>query len=191
MAEITVRPLSPERLGDYLQFFDQDNLTDNPHWNTCYCYFYRSDPNGKPWQERSGAENRADASRLISAGDMHGYLAYVDGKVAGWCHADVLSQFPGMLETPGQPSDRDRSTGTVVCFVIDKAHRRQGVASSLLDAAVKGFREQGMQAVEAYTRMDPPSITTNYHGPLSMYLAAGFEIVEERDGVARVRKKLD
>jgi hypothetical protein len=44
--------------------------------------------------------------------------------------------------------------------------------------------------VEAYPRKDTSGEAANYHGPLAMYLAAGFEPVKEEEGVVTVRKKL-
>jgi len=44
--------------------------------------------------------------------------------------------------------------------------------------------------VEAYPRKDIRDEAVNYHGPLAMYLAAGFEPVKEKEGVVTVRKKL-
>ena len=37
--EITFDRLTPERLEDYLDFFDAPAFTDNPDWASCYCFF--------------------------------------------------------------------------------------------------------------------------------------------------------
>ena len=77
-----------------------------------------------------------------------------------------------------------------MCFIVAKAYRGTGVARRLLEAACAGFRNQGIDVVEAYPRKDTGDEAANYHGPLAMYLAAGFEPVKEKEGVVTVRKKL-
>jgi hypothetical protein len=47
-----------------------------------------------------------------------------------------------------------------------------------------------MSAVEAYPRRGANSDASHYHGPLRMFLDAGFEIVGEKGSVITVRKTL-
>src|SRR5207249_554151 len=72
--------------------------------------------------------------------------------------------------------------------------RNQGIATTLLDAAIEHLRKRGMRSVEAYPVIGeiPPSrwVFANYLGPLSMYVKAGFQIVEQLDGQAIVRREL-
>ncbi len=58
MIEPIIRELSPQLLEDWLHFFDHDAVTANPHWASCYCYFYLADHRAKPWKERTADENR-------------------------------------------------------------------------------------------------------------------------------------
>ncbi|MGH2625730.1 MAG: hypothetical protein ACRDHY_03660, partial [Anaerolineales bacterium] len=81
--EPVIRRLTPELLPDYLSFFDRDAFPDNPRWADCYCAFFHADPAARNWEDRRGAENRAQAARLIEEGNLHGYLAYDEGKVIG------------------------------------------------------------------------------------------------------------
>jgi uncharacterized protein YndB with AHSA1/START domain len=32
-----IRPLTPDRIDDFLRFFDHDAFADNPYWAHCYC----------------------------------------------------------------------------------------------------------------------------------------------------------
>ena len=70
------RALSPDRLDDYLRFFDHRAFTDNPRWSGCYCYFPLHDPSKTDWQARTSAQNRAAVVEAVQAGPPHGYLAY-------------------------------------------------------------------------------------------------------------------
>lgn len=181
-------PLSPDRLADYLAFFETRAFTDNPRWSGCYCYFPIHDPQKIEWRTRTGSENRASIIECIGSGRTGGFLAYRDGDVVGWCNAGPWSMYPMLHDEPQPDSDR---LGVVFCFVVAPQARGQGVARSLLAAACEGLRAQGMNAVQAKPLKEAKSAAENHLGPLSMYLDAGFEVVREtEDGDVLVRKSL-
>ena len=80
--------------------------------------------------------------------------------------------------------------GSIACFVIAAPYRGHGVASRLLDAAVSRLRDRGVKVAEAYPINDKQSPQSNYRGPLSMYLRAGFEPHRETGPYVVVRKAL-
>lgn len=188
MSTLHCTPLTPERLTDYLEFFDHRAFSDNPKWAGCYCYFPLHDPDKTHWHARTGQENRAAVSACAQAGTARGILAYRDGKVVGWCNAGPWSQFPMLREFP-QP--HREAVGVIYCFVVEPAFRGQGVARSLLDAACEAFKAAGLSAVQAKPAKHAEGAAANHLGPLSMYLAAGFTVVAEMpDGDVIVRKEL-
>lgn len=170
---IQIRPLAPERLADFLAFFDGEAFADNPQWASCYCQCFLVDHRRFSWKDRTAAQNRADACLKIGAGRMQGCLAYLDGKVVGWCNAGPWSLMTALHDEPDPDAD---TLGEITCFVVAAPYRRRGVATALLAAACDGLREQGLAVVEAYARTDEASAAANHHGPLAMYLAAGFAI---------------
>jgi GNAT superfamily N-acetyltransferase len=182
-----VRALTPERLDDYLGFFDRDAFMDNPIWASCYCMAYHV-PDSEDWQARTAEQNRADKAALIVRGEAHGVLAYDGERVIGWCHAAPRARLPSLaaLAQPGEPE----TVGAIACFVIAAPYRRQGVAARLLDAACDRLRELGMTEVQAGPPKKPISDARAYHGPLSLYLNAGFERIYETDDIVVVRKSL-
>ena len=187
-AAVTIAALTPQRIADYLDFFDHRAFADNPKWSTCYCHFPHADHAAAAWNTRSGAENRAASCRLISAGTMTGWLAYANGAAIGWCNAGARRHIEGLFDEPEPLADR---IGAISCFVIAPMFRGQGVARRLLAAACSGLAERGFEWAEAYPRVGTDSVTENHYGPLSMYIAAGFEtIAPERDGGVTVRKRL-
>lgn len=186
--EINIRSLTPSRLPDYLEFFDHVAFTDNQGWSGCYCHFYFADHQEKDWEDRDGAENRQAVSQLIQAGEMHGYLAYEGDEVVGWCNAGLRKNIRNIPPAEDLPASAD--TGIIACFVIAPGYRGQGIASRLLESALEGFRWQGVKLVEALPRHDTDNNASNYHGPLSMYLAAGFEPVQKMEYFTLVRKTL-
>jgi GNAT superfamily N-acetyltransferase len=192
MPKHSIRPLSPELLDDYLSFFDQDAFCDNPEWQTCYCAYYHcySPARDQEWEERTGEENRATVRELILTGRMHGYLAYSGDKVVGWCHAAPRVDLPLLPDALDLPREDAGAVGAIVCFVVAKGQRRQGIARQLLDAACQGFRAMGLAYAEAYPYTGRETDAANCHGPLAIYLAAGFWPVRTREDALVVRKAL-
>lgn len=184
--EITIQPLTPALRDAYLAYFDGDAFADNAGWAGCYCYFPHADHSRRAWNVRSADENRASAGTFIDAGLMRGYLALVNGRPVGWCNANTRNHF-----TIFDIDSREQTqVGVIACFVVAQAHRGKGVARSLLNAAVEGFRADGVSLVEAYPLEEAATAAANHYGPLSMYLAAGFEIAGREGENLIVRKQL-
>ena len=190
MTEIAIWTLTPDRVEDYLHFFDRDAFVDNPAWADCYCYFYLADRAARRWEDRTHDENRAAMETRIRSGQHHGYLAYVGGKVVGWCHAAPRVALPNLQLDAELRIDDVEHVGSIVCFIVAQGYRQQGVARSLLDAACEGFGQQGLSYAEGYPRKGKTSDAANYKGPLAMYQAAGFVPFREFDDFAIVRKVL-
>lgn len=184
IGHIEVHQVTPDRIDDVLRFFDYDGFAGNPEWASCYCmFFHLDDPKSfgnAPWQK-----NREGLTESLRQGTTTGYLAYVDGNPAGWCNASLRSAYP--IRRQGVDDDE---VGVVACFVIAPSYRRHGLARRLLDAAIEGFRTRGVKRVQAHPRIGTDDDRPNFHGPLSLYLGAGFEIVEQNERDALVVKDL-
>jgi len=53
MADVVIQPLTPDLLGDWLAFFDQDAFADNPDWSGCYCQWFHVDHEQGDWESRT------------------------------------------------------------------------------------------------------------------------------------------
>jgi len=182
---ITLRPLSPELCGDYLAFFESAAFSDNPQWSTCYCFFNQAPHHCEAWDERTGVQNRAAIVELLERGELRGWLAYDGERVVGWCNANHRERYT----TLDQYGSAEGNLGAVTCFLVSPEYRGRGVARRLLDAACEGLRAEGRDGVEGYPRTVAESAAANYHGPLEMYLAAGFTPVREVGAVTVVRRE--
>jgi len=116
-----------------------------------------------------------------------GYLAYVDGRPAGWVNASLRSDY-GLYRhvDPGGPEPT--SVIGVSCFAIAPPFRRHGVASALLDRVIADAPARGAAWIEGYPLNKPDeSDAGHFRGPRSMYDARRFEPIEvrERDTVMR------
>jgi GNAT superfamily N-acetyltransferase len=188
MRSIDIHPLSPERLPDFLRFFDGEAFSDNPRWSSCYCQCFYEDHSRIVWKDRTAEQNRAAACDRAADGRMQGYLAYVDGRVAGWCNAAPRHLIHALDD---EPIDDAQQVGAIVCFLVAPPYRGQGVSTALLAAACDGLRAQGLRIAEANPRPHAATPAENHFGPLSMYLAAGFTVHHtDSDGSVVVRKAL-
>jgi len=184
---ITTRPLTAASLPDFLHFFDHVAFSDNPKWASCYCHFPHADHARVEWKTRGAEENRAATCGLACNGGMQGLLASVDGQIVGWCNAGprpLIDNFFGHGDPEGA------RIGSIACFVIAPDWRRRGVARALLDAACKRFVAQGLEWAEGYPQKDAATPTAMHLGPLEMYLAAGFALAGEEEGLLKLRKRL-
>jgi len=192
IGEVKVLDLTPERVGDYQSFFDHDAFRDFPAWQSCYCMETHRTQTDEEWSARSGADNRADMSEMISRGQVTGLLAYVDGKPVGWCNYGETTHLSGvMMKLKLLPREHD-SIGAIACFVIAAQYRRHGVATKLLETALDRLRRRGVKTVEAYPRREGDgSDQGHYRGSLSMFEQAGFKPYRELAHNVIVRKTFD
>jgi GNAT superfamily N-acetyltransferase len=178
---VTVHPVTEERLDDWRDFFDHDGFADNADWASCYCLSRHIDePEHAELYWKDSREGMVDR---LQAGTAFGYLAYVDGRPAGWVNASSRSDYikAYRLADPGGP---DSSTVVgVTCFVIAPPYRRHGIAGALLDAVVAGAASRGADWVEGYPSNNPEGTESMhlFRGPRSMYEARGFKTVEVRE----------
>jgi GNAT superfamily N-acetyltransferase len=175
IGDVEVVPISPDRVEDVASFFDYEAFPDNFAWASCYCTaYFESGEAGRPWQE-----NRAATCSRIESGVLTGSLAFVDGKLAGWCNASARRHFPEM------DSDDGSNVCALVCFVVSPPYRRHGLAARLLDGAVEEAQRKGFASVEAYPSEEPESAAHAFKGSLDLYRRAGFEVVSDDPLVVR------
>jgi GNAT superfamily N-acetyltransferase len=187
IGEVTIHPVTEERIDDWLRFFDHDAFAGNPDWASCYC-LEPHDPATPEDPERPWREKRAAMADRFRTGGTFGYLAYVEGRPAGWVNASPRSDYA--LYRLVDPDGPDPSSVIgVSCFVIAPPFRRHGVASKLLDGVIEDAATRGASWIEGYPFNDPAEAESAhfFRGPRSMYDDRGFEPIEvrERDTVVR------
>jgi len=183
---ITVHPVTDDRVDDWLRFFDHDAFADNPDWAACYCLEPHV-PATPENPERPWRDTRAAMCSRLRGGTTTGYLAYVDGRPAGWVNASFRSTYGLFRLTGGGPEPQ--SVIGVSCFVIAPPFRRHGVASALLDRVIEDASARGASWIEGYPHNEPKmNDAGHFRGPRSMYAARGFEPVEVQEHYTVMRR---
>ncbi|MFP4514010.1 MAG: GNAT family N-acetyltransferase [Acidimicrobiales bacterium] len=189
IGEFEVQPVTEDRLDDWLAFFDNDALADIPQYTACYCFEPHEatpDPDQMAapthWTER----RQAMIDRLRD-GTAFGYLAYVDGRPAGWVNASRRCDYT--LHAQGD-DDADHDTIGVACFTIAPPYRGHGVSKALLDRVIADAPDRGATAVEAYP-FNPDVAEITFRGARSVFDAAGFTEVEIRTRDTVLRRAVD
>jgi GNAT superfamily N-acetyltransferase len=181
--------------------------------STCWCQFFKVDAAAWKAKDHAAAFERALCEQVDRARELAttgrrstgpGVIAYLGSdsegwEPVGWAAVEQRTAYPRILAgrmMPGsaEPDRGDESVWAVTCFVVRVGFRRRGVAAALLAGAVDEARRGGARVVEAYpvdTRGEKVSSADLYHGPLSAFTAAGFEITgRPGEGRAVVRLAL-
>jgi GNAT superfamily N-acetyltransferase len=194
---IEIRRLTPALVGDYVRFFDTTPHADNKEEHRCYCVWWCNDDcEGKDFTSSVDAR-RNWAIEYVKGNNIQGYLAYLGGKVVGWCNANTKAdcltcycwrRFMGLVST--EESAPDTKVKSVFCFAIAPEMRRRGVAKLLLERVCQDAAEDGFDVVEAYPKKSFVSEAEDFMGPADLYRGSGFCVHYETDKQLVMRKPL-
>ncbi|MDP5226793.1 MULTISPECIES: GNAT family N-acetyltransferase [Arthrobacter] len=156
----------------------------------CWCQWFRL--TSPEWRAMK-VPQRKDLMRRQFAEEERppGLLAFVDGQAVGWAAVAPQDCYPRLDHLQLVQRSRKHAPTpegelwAVTCFVVARTHRRQGVAGTLLDAAVGFAREHGADWVDGYpvdVAARPKATSSGlFHGTVSLFEQGGFEHVY--DGV--------
>ncbi len=177
---LEILPLTADRLGDLAALFEQGG---DPKW--CWCAWYRL--RSVDFASATAASNRAvlEGAVASTAAEQRapGLVAYRDGEAVGWVSLGPRGDYARLQHSKVLGAVDDVPVWSIVCFVVGRRSRGQGVAHALLDAAVAYAASHGATMLEAYPvdaadgRVPAASV---FKGTLRMYQRAGFEVVARR-----------
>lgn len=178
--ELTIAPVTPGRWSDLETLFGANGAYSN-----CWCTWWIL--SGRGFDDALPAERRSLLEGVVADGDKPGLLAYREKRPVGWCAVGPRTRYARMMSprsrTFGPPGEVD-GNWVINCFFIPRSERGIGVATALLEAAVKFAFESGAQVLDGYPLIDGRrGAAAMFVGTVSMFQKAGFE------EVSRVRER--
>ena len=179
-SELVIEPLTPERLPDLATLFAQKG---DPKW--CWCAWYRARSiDFRTATARDNRELMESATTAVAAeGREPGLIAYRHGEPVGWVSVGPREDYDRLQHSKVLAAVDDRPVWSIVCFVVARSSRGQGIATALLAAAVDYARDHGATLLEAYpadVSAGRVSAAEAFKGTLGMFERAGFTVVERR-----------
>ena len=191
---IEIKPLSPDLIPSYIDFFDNRAFSDDSPCGPCYCTSPSMDAASEAQLLSELGDDvkgtlRRNAINLLIAGRIHGYLAFENEIPVGWCNAGdrdgYLSWIPDIA--------REASLGktiAVLCFAIAPGYRGKGLSLALLEHIVADAKNQGYAAVEGYPRIQKDREPYDFNGPLRLFEKAGFVETARQGDIVVMSKDL-
>jgi GNAT superfamily N-acetyltransferase len=177
---LDITPLTPARFGDLAALFEEGG---DPKW--CWCTYFRV--RGRSWANATPESNRRELEGLAARDPREhsapGLVAYRDDRAIGWVSLGRREDYDRLAYSKVLAPIDDTPVWSIVCFVVSRRARGKGVAAALLDAAIVYARGRGASMLEAYpvdTGDGRVSAASAFHGTLSMFERAGFQIVARR-----------
>lgn len=187
---IDIRELTPDLWPAFEKLFGANGACAG-----CWCMFWRLEK-GERFSDVKGAEAKRRMKALVRNGEAQGLLAFVGDEPVGWLALGPRREFKKLDRAPSLKCDDADDVWSLPCFFVHKDWRGQGVARSLLKAALPVLKARGAKLVEGYP-VKPPAGTAKmaaasvYTGTVPLFLEQDFELVAERPkGKQRVRKQL-
>lgn len=176
--DVHIVPLTADRWDDLAALFGEGG---DPR--TCWCMFWRV--RSKDWS-LTGADQSRDRLRRLVDEDRDpapGLLAYAGGRAVGWVSVGPREDYQRIANSRVRPRIDDTPVWSIVCFVVSRVVRGQGLTNRLLDAAMEYARAHGAPGLEAYPVAADGRVpaAVGYTGLLSTFEAAGFRVVHEID----------
>lgn len=183
MENLEICKLTPDKLDDYLYFFENVAHTDNKEWDRCYCLNYCSTNNAEivDFDDFNADQRREYAIQYVNEGKIQGYLAYYQGNVVGWCNAnnrkDCMRCFgwKEIISKEDEIKDEAAKIKSIFCFTVAPEMRGKHIATALLERVVEEAKKDGYEYLEAYPNKVETDMYYNYVGPENLYRKFGFE----------------
>jgi GNAT superfamily N-acetyltransferase len=165
------QPLTKRRWADFERLFGERGACGG-----CWCMWWRL--RRSEFDKNKGNKNRQAMEAIVAAGEEPGILAYTGEIPIGWCAVAPRESYPVLGRSRILKPVDNASVWSVVCFFVDKRHRRQGVTVQLLHATLAYVKRKGGTIVEGYPvepKKNPMPAAFAWTGIASAFRRAGFK----------------
>jgi GNAT superfamily N-acetyltransferase len=171
-SDLVIKPLTAELWPAFVDLLDQGGPAGR-----CWCMAPRI---GAEYQRRPPQRNRADFRGIVRQGPPPGLLALCDKRAIGWCQVTARKALSALDRGWRTRCVDEVPVWVIACFYVRKGHRRHGITSALIAAAVDFARAAGAPAVEAYPLDGSVSPSATSTGYASTFAGAGFIEIARR-----------
>lgn len=158
-----------------------------PGSSMCWCMYWRK-TRAQWWDNAAG--NRADMEKIVTGEVSPGILAYDRDEPVAWCSVAPRSEFPGLERSPTLRAVDSEPKWSITCFTIVRSHRKKGLTSLLIRAAVEHAVENGAKVIEAYPMTNLPqkrrTVGEAFMGFSTTFERLGFRQASERSRVRNI-----
>ncbi len=160
----------------------------------CWCQAWRIAKDER-WEDVKGTKAKARLRKGVADESVRGVLAFAAGRPVGWCTFGPRASFPRLERARSLRCDDAARVWSVPCFFVARGWRGKGVATALLDHALRAMRRLGATTVEGYpSKPDAQGryiAAFSWTGTQSLFRKAGFAVAGNAEGSKqRVRRTL-
>jgi GNAT superfamily N-acetyltransferase len=173
---LVVEPVTPERWSDLEQLFGPRGACAG-----CWCMYWCT--SAARYREQKGEGNKRALHARVRVGDVPGLIGYVAGEPVAWCAVEPRERYPRLAGSRILKPVDARAVWSVSCLYVRADHRRRGLTTQMIEAAVRHARDHGATLIEGYPH-DPGDermgASFAWTGFATAFRAAGFEEVARR-----------
>ncbi len=143
------------------------------------------------WDRGRGEGNKRGLEAYVKGGSVPGLIAYDRGEPVGWIAIEPREAYPRLERSRILARVDGAAVWSITCFFVDRSQRGEGLAATLVRAALRHARAGGASAVEAYPvepRREVPD-SRMYTGAASTFRALGFREVARRSAIRPIVRK--
>jgi GNAT superfamily N-acetyltransferase len=170
--KLTIRPLTPDQWAALENLFGENGAC-----NGCWCMYWRI---GSAYRRRPREQNKAAFREVVQRGPPPGLLAFDRDVTVGWCQLTPRAALPWLDRPWRLRRVDDLPVWSLSCLYVQKGHRRKGVTSVLIAAALQAAKRANAPALEAYPFDADISPSASGTGYASTFARAGFRTVARR-----------
>lgn len=173
---LSFRPATEENWLELQNLFGERGA-----YGGCWCTYWRL--KRSEYESLSRDERKSKLNDMVKSGNPPGILAFMNNVPVGWCSFGRREEFPVLENSRVLKRVDGKDVWSIVCFYIEKSHRREGIMKNLLLEVIRLARAESVSIVEGYP-IDPQAAkypdAYAYTGLMSAFVSAGFVEVTRR-----------
>jgi GNAT superfamily N-acetyltransferase len=186
--KVTTKELTPDLWPALESLFGRNGACGG-----CWCQAWRIEK-GDRWNEIKGPAARERLCNGVLDGSVHGILAFLQDKPVGWCTFGPRNSFPRLNRARTLKCDDSSEVWSIPCFFVAREYRCKGIASAMLQHALRAIKQAGVRVAEGYPSKPDAAgryiDTFAWTGTQALFREARFIVVGNAEGSKqRVRKK--